>query len=375
MGSARAHRGVAPRGDELAAAKAWLASQPKYAPDPTLLHHEFIKAGEDAESAHTSTERQRLDAMTVALEREKAALRKGQRVLAAATGLFACIIIVGAFGWYEQNFLREQYYWRVVMRPSLLTATQENELAAKPGSDFKECANGCPTMIVVPAGKFTMGSPEIEKDRLEDEGPQHEVTITKPFAVSKFAVTFAEWDVCVAAGACRKVADSWGRNHRPAINVSWEYAQHYAAWLSRMTGKPYRLLSEAEWEYAARAGSTTAYPWGDEVGKGNANCIDCGSQWDRQTAPVGSFKPNAFGLYDMHGNVWQWVEDTYENYEYAPLDGSARFNPSRTGFQVVRRGGSWFSRSRDLRSAARGWDNSVVAGEDHGFRLARTLAP
>ena len=147
-----------PRGEELAAAKAWLSSHPKYAPEPTVLHHEFIKAAEAAQSAHTSAERQRLDAMTTALEREKAALRKGQRALAAATGLLACII-VGAIGWYEQNFLREQYYWRVVMRPSVLSAEQEKEKAAHPGSDFKECANGCPTMIVVPAGKFTMGSP------------------------------------------------------------------------------------------------------------------------------------------------------------------------------------------------------------------------
>src|SRR5262249_53678478 len=173
------------RGEELAAAKAWLAAQPQYAPEPTLLHHEFIKAGEDAEAVRTSDERKRLDEMAAALEqvklaqddREKA-LRRGQRALVGVAALFVCII-AGAAGWYNQDFLREQYQWRVVMVPSVLTADQEKEIAAKPGSDFKECANGCPTMIVVPAGKFTMGSPETEVGRSEDEGPQHEVTIVR----------------------------------------------------------------------------------------------------------------------------------------------------------------------------------------------------
>src|SRR6516164_7088166 len=144
------------RGEELAAAKTWLATQPQYAPEPTLLHHEFIKAAEDSEAARTSAERQRLDQMAAAqderekaLAREKAALRRGQRALAAATGLFACII-VGTIGWYNQAFLKEQYHWLVVMRPSVLAAEQEKEIAAKPSSAFKECTNGCPTMIVVP---------------------------------------------------------------------------------------------------------------------------------------------------------------------------------------------------------------------------------
>jgi hypothetical protein len=183
------------RGDELAAAKAWLASPPQFAPEPTLLHHEFIKAAEDAEATRTSAERQRLvqerqrlvqlwEAQT---ERQKAqdererALRRGQRALAAATGLLACIIL-GGIGWYNQQFLKDQYQWRMVMRPSVLSATREKEKAGKPSSDFKECSNGCPTMIVVPAGEFTMGSPDDEKGRSKDEAPQREVTITKPFA-------------------------------------------------------------------------------------------------------------------------------------------------------------------------------------------------
>jgi formylglycine-generating enzyme required for sulfatase activity len=149
--------------------------------------------------------------------------------------------------------------------PSVLTAEREKEKAAKPGSDFKECAAGCPTMVVVPAGTFTMGSPESEKDRSSTEGPQHEVAIAKPFAVGKTEVTFAEWDACVAAGACPKAPDvSWGRDNRPVINVSWDDAKQYTAWLSGITGKKYRLLTEAEWEYAARAGSETRFSFGED---------------------------------------------------------------------------------------------------------------
>ena len=149
------------------------------------------------------------------------------------------------------------------------------------------------------------------------EGPPHEVTIAKPFAVSKFEVTFEEWDACVAAAACPRVPDHWGRGEMPVINVSWGDAKQYVGWLSQLTGKEYRLLTEAEWEYAARAGANTRYSWGDDPGMGNANCDGCGSQWDlQQTAPVGSFKPNGLGLYDMHGNVWEWVEDSWhENYD------------------------------------------------------------
>jgi formylglycine-generating enzyme required for sulfatase activity len=155
-------------------------------------------------------------------------------------------------------------------------------MAAKPGSDFKECTSGCPVMIVIPAGRFIMGSPENEPDREASEGPQHEVTVAKPFAVSKFEVTFEEWDACVAAAACPRVPDHWGRGGMPVINVSWGDAKQYVGWLSQSTGKEYRLLTEAEWEYAARAGANTRYSWGDNPGMGNANCDGCGSRWDRQ---------------------------------------------------------------------------------------------
>jgi formylglycine-generating enzyme required for sulfatase activity len=222
-------------------------------------------------------------------------------------------MLVGAgVGWWKQGWLREQYEWRIAMRPSVMTAEQERALA--PGQEFRECAHGCPTMVVVPPGSFVMGSPEDDAFRDDDEA-QHNVMIGKSFAVGNCAVTFAEWDACVDAGACLRASDGgWGRGDRPAINVSWDDVQIYVAWLKRVTGKEYRLLAESEWEYAARAGTSTAYFWGDDEGTGNANCSTSGSRWDlKQTAPVGSFKPNAFHLYDMQGNVWQWVKDVYRS--------------------------------------------------------------
>jgi formylglycine-generating enzyme required for sulfatase activity len=173
----------------------------------------------------------------------------------------------------------------------------------------------------------------------------------------------------LAADIARRTAE------QPVINVTWDDAQRYVAWLSRMTGKPYRLLSEAEWEYAARAGTSTPYPWGPEIGNRNANCNHCGSQWDsKRPAPVGSFAPNQFGLYDMHGNVWQWVEDCYEaDYNRAPPNG-----PSWTSGECDRRivrGGSWYVAPEHLRSAYRIWDATGYRDFDLGFRVGRTFTP
>jgi len=264
----------------------------------------------------------------------------------------------------------------MAMDPTVLTIEQEKTQAAKPGSDFKECANGCPVMIVIPAGKFIMGPPENEPDRNASEGPQHEVTVAKPFAVSKLEVTFEDWDACVAAAACPRVTDGWGRGKMPVINVSWSDAKQYVGWLSELTGKEYRLLTEAEWEYAARAGAHTRYSWGDELGMGNANCDGCGSPWDlKQTAPVGSFKPNALGLYDMHGNVWEWVEDSWhETYDDAPTDGSAWLRGGDPSFRVVR-GGSWRNDSELVRAAVRVRRNINVRFDTLGFRVARSIRP
>jgi formylglycine-generating enzyme required for sulfatase activity len=231
-------------------------------------------------------------------------------------------------------------------------------------------------MIVMPAGKFTMGSGETEEHREEKEGQLHEVKIAAPFAVSKFDVTFDEWDRCRAAGVCPRVAkNGWGGGNQPVINVSWSEAKGYVAWLSRLTGKGYRLPSEAEFKYAARAGSTTRYPWGDEIGTDNANCADCNSKWGgKQPAPVGSFKPNAFGRYDMHGNVFDWIEDCWnDNYQGAPTDGSPWTMADCNG-RVIR-GGVWDSGSQELRSAHRGGNRYYNRNVGTSFRVARTLTP
>jgi formylglycine-generating enzyme required for sulfatase activity len=309
-------------------------------------------------------------------QRDQRRRRKLRNRITAALVLLVLATAATAVGWWKQDFVREQYQWLVFMHPSVLKAEKEKEITAKPGSDFKECANGCPTMIVVPAGKFTMGSPKTEEHREEKEGPQHEVKIAAPFAVSKFDVTFDEWDRCRAAGACPQVASNgWGGGNQPVINVSWSEAKGYVAWLSRLTGKGYRLLSEAEFEYAARAGSTTRYPWGDEIGTDNANCADCNSKWARkQPAPVGSFKPNAFDLYDMHGNVFDWIEDCWnDNYQGAPTDGSAWTMGDCNG-RVIR-GGGWDSGSQELSSAHRGGNRYYNRNVGTSFRVARTLTP
>ena len=252
------------------------------------------------------------------------------------------------------------------------TAYDITVIAVEPGSDFRDCENSCPVMVLLPPGKFIMGSREDESNLDASEHPLHEVTITKSFAVSRFEVTFENWDACVGAGACRDVADSWGRGKMPVINVSWRDAKQYVTWLSRSTSKEYRLLAEAEWEYAARSGTATRYSWGPGVGKGNANCDGCGSRWDlQQTAPVGSFKPNAFGLYDMHGNVWEWVEDVWHpNYRGAPIDGSPWLEGGDSNFRVVR-GGSWRNEDDLIGATVRRERNINVAFDTLGFRVAR----
>jgi formylglycine-generating enzyme required for sulfatase activity len=276
--------------------------------------------------------------------------------------------------------------------PYIRTARQERDMEAAAAAcvmdrapercTFRECAaeqgnDYCPEMVVLPGGAFMMGSPSTENGRSDNEGPQHAVKIAKPFAVSKFALTFKEWVICEGLGYCvSRVRDTMGGSgERPLINVTWKEARSYVQWLSRMTGKDYRLLTEAEYEYATRAGTQTAYPWGDDIGTKNANCRGCSSQWDgKQVAPVGSFGPNGFGLYDMVGNVWEWVEDCYHyRYDDAPQDGSAW----RTGdcSNRVVRGGSWDSNPQSLRSANRDGNTPGDRSNNLGFRVGRTLTP
>jgi len=265
----------------------------------------------------------------------------------------------------------------VAARPTLspVTPPSANPTPNRPVQTFRDCAD-CPEMVVIPAGSFTQGSPTSEAGRYSDEGPQRRVSVSA-FAIGKTTVTFAEWDACVADGGCngyRPPEDrGLGRGNLPVINVSWDDAQAYVQWLSRKTGKRYSLPSESQWEYAARAGSTTAYYWGDAIGSGNANCLDCGSQWGgKQSAPVGSFRPNAFGLYDMAGNVWQWTADCVnDSYKGAPTDGSA-WTSGNCGRRVLR-GGTAGNHPENARSATRHGSTSTGRPGALGFRLARML--
>ena len=345
-------------------AEAWVAFRPGSAPSPTAETEAFIAASQKAEVA----------------------ARRRSRILNAALYTMLISIILGLVGWINQSYIVDQWHWWAVTRPyaaaqvwpHVLTAAQEQAL--KPGDSFKECTKDCADMIVVPAGSFTMGSPPTEKDRFGPEGPQHVVTFARPFAVAKYEVTFADWDACVIGGGCsgyRPNGRAGGQD--PVINVNSDDAHQYAAWFSLVTGKTYRLLSESEYEYATRAGTTTPYPWGDDIklnGVAMADCNGCGSKWDFQrTAPVGSFPPNKFGLYDMVGNVWEWAEDcVHTTYTGAPVDGSAWMKSNGADCnRRVWRAGAWLNIPSDLRSARRNGSNYGTRTGYTGFRVARTL--
>ena len=322
-------------------------------------------------------------------ESRKADQRRKRQVQALIGVMVAAIVLVTAAwqrDWLEQethavaSWLKERIYAPIYAMRNATPLDAAQESALKPGDALPRECRDCPEMTVVPAGHFLMGSPKDQGD--DREHPQHEVTIARPFAVAKFALTFDEWDACAANGPCNPdVSDAgWGRGRQPVINVSWDDAQTYVRWLSRVTGKPYRLLSEAEYEYAARAEGETEYPWGPDIkldGKEMANCNGCGGEWGgKRTAPVGKFPANAFGLYDMVGNVWEWTEDCWHG-SYAggpPTDGSAWTTGSDCKTRVVR-GGSWVNYPDILRSADRDRDSSVVRYDDLGFRVARTLTP
>jgi formylglycine-generating enzyme required for sulfatase activity len=360
--------GMLLRSPVLDQAEAWLAFRPGGAPPPTADTEAFIRASRKGELA----------------------ARRRSRILNAAVYTMLVCIIVGLVGWINQATIADEWrflivtlpYARAKVRPYVISTAKEQAL--KPGASFKECAQDCPEMVVIPAGSFTMGAPPTEGQQLlyNLEIPQHKVTFARPFAVSKYEATFADWDACAAGGGCsgyRPNDQNWGRGRQPVINVDWDDAQQYVVWLSLVTGKTYRLLSEAEYEYATRAGTTTAYPWGNDIklnGQPMANCLGCGSKWDfSQTAPVGSFPPNNFGLYEMVGNLLEWVEDCrHDNYVGAPADGSPWLAEA-----------NGYCDNRVIRSAANGNPPSAVRSAFRsvspngarvsflGFRVARTL--
>lgn len=230
-------------------------------------------------------------------------------------------------------------------------------------------------MVVIPSGSFAMGS--LIGGGEPNETPQHPVTIPKPFAVSVFQVTVEEWGECVKAKGCtheQPAAQGLGLGSQPVIEVNWHDAQEYVNWLSKETKKTYRLLSESEWEYVARAGTTTLYFWGDTIDRNKANCRGCGSSWDgKRAAPVDSFEANNFGLHIL-GNVREWVEDcAFTGYDGAPKDGTARQGINGKCDAHIVRGGSWDSSPKDLRVAARGDAPLTDRASYTGFRVARTL--
>ena len=236
------------------------------------------------------------------------------------------------------------------------------------GQVFQDCAD-CPVVVRIPGGSFTMGQAKGDASA----APQHTVTV-RAFVIGQYPVTVGEWKACVEGGGCSFTPRMTNADYRtPVHNVSWDDAQQYTLWLSRSTGEKYRLPTEAEWEYAARAHTSTRYWWGDTVGTMLANCSDCGGRQDARTPlPVGSFKSNAFGLHDMHGGVAQWVADCwFPNYQGAPTDASAR--DQKNCQKRVLRGGSFRTDRETITASARGNYDSSVRYIAHGFRVARDL--
>jgi formylglycine-generating enzyme required for sulfatase activity len=238
---------------------------------------------------------------------------------------------------------------------------------------FRDCPD-CPDMVVMPAGNFVMGSPATEAGRDANEGPQRAVSLPA-FAIGRFEVTFDDWALCARERGCksnRAPSDfGWGRGARPVINVNWSEVQEYVQWLSSKSGKTYRLLTEAEWEYAARAGTSTRWSFGDTESQLGAFAWFTSNSGGR-TQPVGGKAPNPWGLFDMHGNVWEWVEDCYNNnYDLTPTNGAANTTGS-CALRVIR-GGAWDNDPQLLRSASRNWFTPAVRYSTIGFRLSRAL--
>jgi formylglycine-generating enzyme required for sulfatase activity len=243
-------------------------------------------------------------------------------------------------------------------------ATQANS----PGETVRDCAQ-CPALVPIPAGVFDMGSTEM----FPFEQPVHQVTIRRPFLIGQREVSVAEWEACVADGACAKAPPSDGatRGPFPVTNVDWNDCQQYVAWLTKKTGRIYRLPSESEWEYAARGGGKTSYPWGAKMEPGRANCAGCNATATSGVVATGSYAANGFGLYDVAGNAAEWVEDCWnESYKSAPVDGSAWTKPRCQ--ERVLRGGSFNNDPRYLRSASRFKYDYDVRYFSNGFRVARS---
>jgi len=240
--------------------------------------------------------------------------------------------------------------------------------AHKAGADIQDCP-ACPVLAAVPAGSFTMGSNSSDPS----EKPARRLTIARPFAIGRTEVTVQQWNACVEAGACPRVADTQRAPNLPAGDISWDDAQVYVKWLSKVSGKPYRLPTEAEWEYAARGGGASRYWWGEDMKRGAANCRECGEPWQETApAPAGSFSANGYGLHDMSGSLWEWVQDCWHSsYKNAPAD--ARAWEEAFCRQRVIRGGSWRDGASYMPASTRFKYDASVRHSQNGFRVARDL--
>jgi formylglycine-generating enzyme required for sulfatase activity len=341
------------RGGPLAGAEVWFGQRREELNDDERAYIDASVALRDRIQRQSEEQR-------IANERFRRLTRRFFRLIGAAS---AVLLVLGGFHlWIKDNNRAATWVmgWKAVCTRTWL-------LFHKPPE---------PEMVSIPGGKFTMGAPAREGDKTER--PQHKVQVRK-FQIGKYDVTFAEYDLFTAATMREKASDrGWGRGNWPVINVSWTDAIAYIEWLDRKTGESYRLPSEAEWEYAARAGTKTPFWWGPDMDKGAApvHCDGCGSKWDgKETAPVGSFQPNPWGLYDMAGEVWEWTTDCWhETYQNAPADGTAwtAANGGECDSHVIR-GGSWTGSPQDRRSAKRLSYGTNAAASDQGFRLARDL--
>jgi len=253
------------------------------------------------------------------------------------------------------------------LQASLSQLSRKAEFNKKVFRDRLKDGSLGPEMVWIPAGSFRMG----DLQGGGDEKPIHQLSVGR-FAMGRYEVTFAEYDKFAQATGRQKPSDQgWGRGNRPVINVSWHEATAYAKWLSQQTGQQYRLPTEAEWEYAARAGKTTKYWWGNQIGSNKANCSNssCGDRF-KYTAPVGSFAPNPFKLFDTAGNVWEWVQDWHDNKYYSHSPTRDPKGPS-TGKSRVLRGGGWNRVASRCRAAYRGGGSPDFRNYNIGFRLLR----